>query len=241
MRAKMGTSESMVKCAFAEFLGCWLAGGEATLSLSTKEGNTTFTFATSLGSPGAPLHPPSPSPPRPRRRRGPARRKRDQERAARHQATLATSLSSSTSSNSSSNPLLTDPVEAVVEKEKAAEVQTPRTCKRCNLPCKGHPAPGYGEGRCQVTLSTPNTPSPLENLRSSTPKRDLSTSSNLDHTRDEEVTSPPPELKTSKLEFYEEWKERNIEWDKRYEERKKEDEKERNKRRKEREERNRLK
>ena len=27
-----------------------------------------------------------------------------------------------------------------------------RACKRCNLPCQGHPAPGYGMSRCQVNL-----------------------------------------------------------------------------------------
>ena len=241
MPTKMGTSESMVKCAFAEFLGCWAAGGEATLSLSTKKGKTTITFATSLGSPGAPLHPPlhppssTPGPPRRRRRRGPARRKRDQERAARHQATLATS----TSSNSSSTPLLTDSVEAVAEKEKAAEVHPPRTCKRCNLPCKGHPAPGPGEGRCQVILSTPNTPSSLENFRSSTPMNDLSTSSNMDHTREEQVTPPSPEKTTTSEDFntfFEEWKEKNKEMDRRYEERRREEIRERNKRREKKEE-----
>ena len=187
------TSETLVKSAIAEFLGCWAAGGEATLSLSTQGGKLNFTTSNSLGSPGTPLHPPppsgekgatSPATPRRRRLRGPARRERDRQRAARFQATRATtSLSSSTSSNSSSNPLPMDSVAVVAEEEKAAEVHPLRTCKRCNLPCKGHPAPGYGEGRCQVTLDTPTTP---ENLRSSTPKRDLSSSSTLDHTREEE-------------------------------------------------------
>jgi len=171
MKAKMGTSESMVKCAFAEFIGCWSAGGEATLLLSTKKGNTTFTFATSLGSPGAPLHPPLPSLPRRRRRRGPARQKRDQQRAACHQATLATSLSSS----SSSIPLTMAAVVAPAEEERS------HTCKRCKLPCKGHPAPGPGVGRCQVPLDTPCTPTPLENLREGF---------SLDHTREELVASP---------------------------------------------------
>ena len=172
----MRTSETLVKSAFAEFLGCWAAGGEATLSLSAQGGKLTFTTSNSLGRPGAPLHPPpfpsSPTPPRRRRRRGPARRKRDQQRAACHQATLATSLSSS---SSSSTPLAMAPVVAAAEEERT------HTCKRCKLPCKGHPAPGPGVGRCQVPLDTPCTPPPAEKLREG---------SSLDHTREKVVASP---------------------------------------------------
>ena len=172
----MRTSETLVKSAFAEFLGCWAAGGEATLSLSAQGGKLTFTTSNSLGRPGAPLHPPpfpsSPTPPRRRRRRGPARRKRDQQRAACHQATLATSLSSS---SSSSTPLAMAPVVAAAEEERT------HTCKRCKLPCKGHPAPGPGVGRCQVPLGTPCTPPPAEKLREG---------SSLDHTREKVVASP---------------------------------------------------
>ena len=78
----------------AEFLGIWAVRGKATLSLETKEGVTTIAFSHSLsGHPEDPLHPP-PVPSglpqqRRRRRRGPARRERDRQRAARHQAAQA--------------------------------------------------------------------------------------------------------------------------------------------------------
>ena len=73
----------------AEFLGCWAVGGKATLSLNTQDGVTTITFSNTLsGHPEDPLHPP-PSPQRRRRHRGPARRERDRQRAARHQAAQA--------------------------------------------------------------------------------------------------------------------------------------------------------
>ena len=78
----------------AEFLGIWAVRGKATLSLETKEGVTTIAFSHSLsGHPEDPLHPP-PVPSglpqqRLRRRRGPARRERDRQRAARHQAAKA--------------------------------------------------------------------------------------------------------------------------------------------------------
>ena len=175
------TSETLVKSAFAEFLGCWAAGGEATLSLSAQGGKLTFTTSNSLGRPEAPLHP-TPPPPHPagRRRpnRGPSKRARDNRRAACHQAARASSTPSSPSPSSTSV--------APVEEEHLRR----HTCRRCGLPCRGHPSPGPGEGRCQVTLDTPSTPPPLENLRSSTPMRDLSSSSTLDHTREEEATPP---------------------------------------------------
>ena len=171
MVTKMRTSETMYRNAFAEFLGCWAAGGEATLSFTTKGGKANISFTSSQGKPSDPLLPSSPPPPRHRRRRGPAKKKRDQERAARHQATLA----SSPSFTSSSNSLAMAPVVVAAEEERT------HTCKRCKLPCKGHPAPGPGVGRCQVPLDTPCTPPPLENLREG---------SSLDHTREEVVASP---------------------------------------------------
>ena len=56
-------------------------------SLKTKDGVTTIAFTHSLsGHPEDPLHPlPAPTQRR-RRHRGPARRERDRQRAARHQA-----------------------------------------------------------------------------------------------------------------------------------------------------------
>ena len=68
-----------------------------------------------------------------------------------------------------------------------------RTCKRCNLPCQGHPAPGYGMGRCQVNLgasgqsvSAPSTP---ENLRGPNGARSSLTSSPLLTSREESCTN----------------------------------------------------
>ena len=75
----------------------------------------------------------------------------------------------------------TSPAAALV----ASEVPQvpPRTCKRCNLPCQGHPAPGYGMSRCQVNLDAsgqsacaPTTP---ENLRGSSGVKSALTSSPL--------------------------------------------------------------
>lgn len=92
----MATTSDLVRCAVADFLGCWEVQGEATLSLTTKDGNTTLAFTTSLGHHDTPLRPAAapaapPAPPTPcrRRRRGPARQERDRARVARHQATLA--------------------------------------------------------------------------------------------------------------------------------------------------------
>ena len=78
----------------AEFLGIWAVRGEASLSLKTKGGVTTIAFHHTLsGHPEDPLHPPpapaGSSPKRRRCHRGPARRERDRQRAARHQAAKA--------------------------------------------------------------------------------------------------------------------------------------------------------
>ena len=55
---------------------------------------------------------------------------------------------------------------------------------------------------------------------------DLSTSSNMDHTREEQVTHPSPEKTTTSEDFntfFEEWKEKNKEMDRRYEERRRDE------------------
>ena len=86
---RMVLKKEVVLNSVAEFLGCWAVGGKATLSLNTQDGVTTITFSNTLsGHPEDPLHPP-PSPQRRRRHRGPARRERDRQRAARHQAAQA--------------------------------------------------------------------------------------------------------------------------------------------------------
>ena len=87
---RMVLKKEVVLNSVAEFLGCWAVGGKATLSLNTQDGVTTITFSNTLsGHPEDPLHPP-PSPQRRRRRhRGPARKERDRQRVARHQAAQA--------------------------------------------------------------------------------------------------------------------------------------------------------
>ena len=69
----------------------------------------------------------------------------------------------------------------------------PRTCKRCNLPCQGHPAPGYGMGRCKVDLGTTgqsvSSPSTPENLREPNGARSSLTSSPLLTSREESCTN----------------------------------------------------
>ena len=69
--ARMILKKEVVLNSVAKFLGCWAVGGEATLSLTTKDGVTTITSSNSLsGHPEAPLHPPpAPAGPAPRRRR----------------------------------------------------------------------------------------------------------------------------------------------------------------------------
>ena len=85
----MVLKKEVVLNSVAEFLGCWAVGGKATLSLNTQDGVTTITFSNTLsGHPEDPLHPP-PTQRRRRRHRGPARRERDRQRAARHQAAQA--------------------------------------------------------------------------------------------------------------------------------------------------------
>ena len=163
---KMACSEGMVKSAVAEFLGCWSAGGKASLSLDTKGGATTITFTCTLGHPDAPLHKPTPSHRR-KRHRGPAEKQRSRARAAQHQmrAKLAVPTAPSPTFSTSSLPSLPiSPTPASVVDEIPV---TCRSCKRCGLPCKGHPAPGYGMATCQVTLAaSPSTPSsPQEILR----------------------------------------------------------------------------
>ena len=164
---KLACSESMVKSAVAEFLGCWAAGGKASLSLDTKGGSATLTFSCTLGNPGAPLYPPTSS--HRKRNRGPKEKQRGRERAKRHQEKLAAIAAPSPASSS---PLPSRPTSPTPASEGEEVLPSTRTCKRCGLPCKNHPAPGYGIGKCQVTLaasaSAPSSPSPQEILRNTT-------------------------------------------------------------------------
>ena len=91
---RMTPKKEVVLNSVAEFLGIWALRGECSLSLETKDGVTTIASSHSLsGHPEDPLHPPpaptGTSPKRRRRRHGPARRERDRQRAARHQAAKA--------------------------------------------------------------------------------------------------------------------------------------------------------
>merc|ERR1712130_341255 len=84
---KMIKKKELVLNSVAEFLGIWAVRGEASLSLSTKDGVTTIAFSHTLsGHPDDPLLPPPAPTGRNRRQRGPARKERDRMRAARYQA-----------------------------------------------------------------------------------------------------------------------------------------------------------
>ena len=82
-----------------EFIQVWALGGNASLNLTTSNGQATVGFNCSLGLPGAP-HSRPPSPPstqRQPRHRGPTENERNRQRAACHQAArAAASLLSST-------------------------------------------------------------------------------------------------------------------------------------------------
>ena len=166
--ARMATTRDKLKHAVTEFIKCWEVQGEATLFLTTKGGNTTLNFTTSLGPPDTPLQPPVPAPGstnRRRRRRGPARRERDRARAASYQATLTQSTPHHTPTPTPSEPG-EEGESSAVPVEEVASHPTGRTCKRCGRPCLGHPAPGYGLERCQVTLAaSPSSPPSREVLR----------------------------------------------------------------------------
>ena len=184
-----------VNGSFQEFLGIWASKGKATLTLDTSDGNAIVSFSAHLGLPGAPLQPPQAG----KRHRRPAEVAKGRERAARHQASLAakaasappsslpaaapaastpSSISPATSyaavvSTSSASPAsltsttttshIADPVVSEVPSTSS------RVCKRCNRPCQGHPAPGFGMSRCQVILGNQSLPTtalpPPENPR----------------------------------------------------------------------------
>ena len=93
-----------VGASLTEFLSVWSLGGEASISLTTKGGNTDMSFNISLGNPGAPFpfshpSPASTPPPQKPRYRGPAEKDRGRQRAARYQAAKTSALPTSPISN----------------------------------------------------------------------------------------------------------------------------------------------
>ena len=80
-----------------------------------------------------------------------------------------------------------------------------RTCRRCGLPCKGHPAPGYGLGTCQVSL-VGSHPAPSDTIDSDTMVE--RTHSDLKETRNEPCYNCGQELTQTTADIhqcYEDW------------------------------------
>ena len=73
-----------------EFFSVWSLGGEASLNLTTRNGNLNMLFNVSLGHPSAPFSLPSAASfPQKPQHRGPAEKERGRQRAARNQAAKA--------------------------------------------------------------------------------------------------------------------------------------------------------
>ena len=171
----------------AEFLGIWAVSGEASLSLETKDGVTTIALTHSLsGHPEDPLHPPPAPTQRRRRHRGPARRERDRQRAARHQATQLGQAGASPAS---------PPLGATLK------------CDQCDKTFKTEPGLKIHIGKAHKKGDS--TPPPPDRLRQNLGSPATMTSSPLLDTSREEVAEvvmveptpprpPPPSRSTSK-------------------------------------------
>ena len=95
------TNSHFLTASVNEFLQVWALGGTASLTLTTSNGQATVGFNCTLGLPGAPhsLSPSQPATPprRQPRHRGPSEIERNRQRAARHQAAMATASTTSSS------------------------------------------------------------------------------------------------------------------------------------------------
>ena len=105
-------NSNFVKSSLAEFISVWSVGGEASLSLNTKDGRLNMSFNLSLGHPGTSFTPsPETSSSAKPRHRGPVEKERGRQRAARHQASKATAPVPSPALASVPVPVVTlDPV-----------------------------------------------------------------------------------------------------------------------------------
>ena len=128
--ARMIKKKEVVLNSVAEFLGIWAVRGEASLSLNTKDGVTTIAFAHSFsGHPEDPLHPPPALTQRRRRHRGPARRERDRQRAARHQAAQMSQAGASPASPPSGATFQCDQCEKTFKTEPGLKIHTGKAHK----------------------------------------------------------------------------------------------------------------
>lgn len=170
-----------VGASLTEFLSVWSLGGEADLSLTTKDGSLKMSFNLSLGNPGAPFplpHAPPPSapppfhPPSKPRYRGPAAKERNRQRAARHQAArtevpvsttapevtnTTAAVMSSPSTSSATDSVEVSPVTAPVFKCDVCEFKT--TTEKGVKTHKGHKHKEQlrdGEGNISLELSILN-------------------------------------------------------------------------------------
>ena len=128
---RMIPKKEVVLNSVAEFLGIWAVRGEASLSLNTKDGVTTIAFAHSFsGHPEDPLHPPPAPTQRRRRHRGPARRERDRQRAARHQAAQMSQAGASPASPPSGATFQCDQCEKTFKTEPGLKIHTGKAHKK---------------------------------------------------------------------------------------------------------------
>ena len=198
---RMTLKKEVVLNSVAEFLGIWAVRGEASLSLNTKDGVTTIAFTHSLsGHPEDPLHPPAKtgnSPQRRRRHRGPARRERDRQRAARHQATqLGQAGASPASPGRAGASPASPPLVAIFQ------------CDQCEKTFKTEPGLKIHTGKAHKKGDS--TPPPPDRLRQhpGSPAT-LPSSPFLDASREEVaevvmVEPTPPRLPSSSRTFSEE-------------------------------------
>ena len=128
---RMTPKKQVVLNSVAEFLGIWAVRGEASLSLNTKDGVTTIAFTHSFsGHPEDPLHPPPAPTQRRRRHRGPARRERDRQRAARHQAAQMSQAGASPASPPSGATFQCDQCEKTFKTEPGLKIHTGKAHKK---------------------------------------------------------------------------------------------------------------
>ena len=128
---RMTLRKEVVLNSVAEFLGIWAVRGEASLSLNTKDGVTTIAFTHSFsGHPEDPLHPPPAPTQRRRRHRGPARRERDRQRAARHQAAQMSQAGASPASPPSGATFQCDQCEKTFKTEPGLKIHTGKAHKK---------------------------------------------------------------------------------------------------------------
>ena len=106
------TNSQFLAASLSEFMMFWSTGGESSLNLTTSKGLATVNFNCFLGHPGelnSSSSATTPTPPsRQPRHRGPAEIRRNNERAARHQAARVTTAA--LANTASTSPKATAPV-----------------------------------------------------------------------------------------------------------------------------------